>query len=206
MAMKLYNSIGPSPRIARMAAAEKGIALELVEIDIFGAECRREPYLSINPLGALPSLETEQGDVITEVLAIAEYFEDLRPEPPLVGTDPLARAHARMWARRIDLGFAQPLTLGFRAAEGRAMFEPRLIVAPTEAAPSLKAMAFDMLDFLERQCAGRDYVASGSVTIGDLLLLGFVDFALAIQMTPLEGRAWLTAWHGRMSARPSASA
>lgn len=205
--MKLYNSIGPSPRIVRIAAAEKGIALDLVEIDIMGGECRRDPYMAeVNPLGTLPALETDGGQVITEVLAIVEYLEELVPSPPLIGTTPESRAEARMWARRIDLGFAAPLTLGFRAAEGRPMFEPRLIVAPEEAAPSLKAMAFWTLDFLNEQCAARDYVAGAAPTVGDILLFAFIDFAKAVGMDPVGERAWLAAWHARMSARPSAAA
>lgn len=203
--MKLYNSIGPSPRIVRIAAAEKGIALDLQPIDILAAnEGRREPYLSINPLGALPALETNGGQIVTEVMAIIEYFEELVPDPPLIGTTPESRAEARMWARRIDLGFLTPLTLGFRAAEGRTMFEPRLIVAPEDAAPSLKAMAFSMLDFLDQQCATRDYVVGAAPTVGDILLLAFVDFGKAVGIDTIGERRWLAAWHERMSARPSA--
>ena len=38
--MKLYTSVGPNPRVARMFAAEKGIALDLAEIDILAGDNR----------------------------------------------------------------------------------------------------------------------------------------------------------------------
>ncbi|HEY0316495.1 MAG TPA: glutathione S-transferase N-terminal domain-containing protein, partial [Sphingomonas sp.] len=133
--MKLYSSIGPNPRVVRMCAAEKGIALDIERIDILAGDNRREPYLSINPAGTTPALMLDDGQVIAEVLAACEYFDETHATPPLIGTTPAARAAVRTWTRRIDLGFALPLTLGFRASGGRAMFAPRMIVAPEAAAP-----------------------------------------------------------------------
>ena len=50
--MKLYSSrFAPSPRRVRMYAAEKGIALELVEVDIAAGATRAPAYLARNPLG-----------------------------------------------------------------------------------------------------------------------------------------------------------
>ena len=47
--MKLYNSIGPNPKVVRMFMAEKGIELPKTEVDIRGGENRRGPYLEKNP-------------------------------------------------------------------------------------------------------------------------------------------------------------
>ena len=204
--MQLYTSLGPNPRVVRMFAAEKGVALDLVDVDIVAGDNRREPYLSINPLGATPALVIDDRQVITETIAVCEYLDETRPGPSLIGDTPERRAVTRMWARRIDLGFAEPLTLGFRAAEGRAMFAPRLIVANAAAADDLKAMAFATLDTVESQCAGRDHVAGDAVTLADILLFCFVEFSMIIGMTPLAGRSWLVAWHRRVASRPSASA
>lgn len=204
--MKLYTSVGPNPRVARMFAAEKGIALDLAEIDILAGDNRQDAYLAVNPFGGTPALVLDDGVVLTETTAICEYLDETGPGPSLIGDTPERRAETRMWTRRIDLGFAEPLTLGFRAAEGRAMFAPRVIVADEAAADDLKAMAFATLDRLDAHCAGRAQVAGDAVTLADILLFCFVEFALLVGMTPLAGRPWLATWHAAMAARPSASA
>ena len=56
--MKLYNSMGPNPHVVRMFAAEKGIDLELEEVDLMSGANRQEPYLSKNPSGHSSSTST----------------------------------------------------------------------------------------------------------------------------------------------------
>jgi glutathione S-transferase len=189
-----------------MFAAEKGVALEIEKIDILAGINRQQPYLSVNPQGTTPALRLDCGQVVTEVLAACEYLEEIRPDPPLIGTTPEERARVRSWTRKIDLGFALPLTLGFRAAEGRAMFAPRLVVAPEAAAPDLKAMAFETIDFVERHCADRAHVAGEACSMADILLFCFVEFGKAVGIDVTEGRPWLTRWHARMAERPTAKA
>ncbi|PJF25173.1 MAG: glutathione S-transferase, partial [Phototrophicales bacterium] len=49
--MRLYDSLGPNPQIVRSFAAEKGIRLGTVPIDIMAGENRGEAFRAINPLG-----------------------------------------------------------------------------------------------------------------------------------------------------------
>lgn len=204
--MKLYSSIGPNPRVVRMFAAEKGIALKLEEVDILAGDNRREPYLSINPAGTTPALQLDNGQIISEILPSCEYLEEIHPEPTLIGATPEARAAVRMWTRRIDLGFATPLTLAFRALGGRAMFAPRVVVAPEAAAPDLTAMARETVSHLERQCSGRPFVAGEVFSLADILLFCFVDFGRAVGEDVSADGSWLPAWLERVGSRPSASA
>ena len=83
--MLVYDAISPAPRCLRMFILEKGLSLESVDIDVFTGENRQEPYLSINPTGQTPSLKTDDGAIITESVAIAEYLEELHPKPVLIG-------------------------------------------------------------------------------------------------------------------------
>ena len=62
--MRLYNSMGPNPQIVRTFAAEKGITLELVDVDVRRGENRQPPFLARNPLGQLPALELDSGKII----------------------------------------------------------------------------------------------------------------------------------------------
>ena len=68
--MKLYDSIGPNPKIVRMFAAEKGFAFkETVKVDLRGGENRKEPYLAKNPAGGLPCVELDGGKIIAETIS-----------------------------------------------------------------------------------------------------------------------------------------
>lgn len=79
--MKLYNSMGPNPRIVRMFLAEKGLDVDKVEVDIVAGENRKPPYnQSVNRTGQCPALELDDGATITEVTAICGYLEELNPE------------------------------------------------------------------------------------------------------------------------------
>ena len=164
--MKLYSSIGPSPRIARICAAEKRVALEVVHIDIVADDPRLTDYRQVNPFGSTPALVLDDGRVITESLTIGEYLDEIGEGPSLVGRTAEERASARMWSRRVDFGFVMPIILGFRATAGRAMFAPRLRVAPESAGDELTAMGFDFLDQIETECAAADYLAGERFTLG----------------------------------------
>jgi maleylacetoacetate isomerase len=60
-------------------------------------EQRAADFLLQNPHGLVPALEVD-GRVLTQSLAIIEWLEDTRPEPPLLPKDPLDRAHVRSLA------------------------------------------------------------------------------------------------------------
>ena len=204
--MKLYTSVGPNPRVVRMFMAEKGIELPTQTVDIRGGENRREPFLSkVNPRGQSPALELDDGAVVTEITAICEYLEDRFPEPPLVGATAEEKAKTRMWTRRVDLGICEPMANGFRFGEGLKMFESRMRVLP-EASAGLKAIAQDGLGWLDGQMAGRDFLAGDRVTLADVLLFCFVDFAKGVGQTLDPAQANVVAWYERMKARPSAAA
>ena len=53
--MKLYDSVGPNPKMVRMFAAEKGFSFSDTEtVDIMVGANLEEPYISKNPAGAMP--------------------------------------------------------------------------------------------------------------------------------------------------------
>ena len=202
--MKLYNSIGPNPRLVKMFAAEKGLKLELVEVDIIGGESRQQAYLAINPTGTTPVLAPDGGRPIAETTAICEYLEELQASPPLIGATPAARAEARMWWRRVDLLVVQPMTAGFRGAEGLPLFQDRVVCLP-QAADDLKRTAQQGLAWLEAQIGDKPYIAGDALTVADLLLFCFVEFGEKVGQGLDPAHVHLTAWRERMAARPSAA-
>ena len=203
--MKLYQSIGPNPRVVNMFLAEKGVDVPRAPVDLLAGENRREPYLSVNPAGQTPALELDDGSVIPEITPLCEYLDEVHPEPSLVGKTPKERAETRMWTRRIDLNICEPLANGFRYSQGLALFQPRMRCLP-EAADGLKAIAQDKLTWLDGLIAGKTFVAGERLTLADILLFCFLDFSAGVGQPINQDNKNIVAWYERMKARPSAAA
>ena len=204
--MKFYNSIGPNPRIVKMFMAEKGIDLPKVEVDLRGGENRQAAYLAKNPAGQTPSLELDDGQVISEITVICEYLEEKHPTPALIGTTAEERAETRKWVRRLDLNICEPMANGFRFSVGLPLFQDRVRCIP-EAADGLKATAQEWLTRLDGWMEGRDFITpNNQISLADILLFGFVDFGIAVGQPLNTDNKNVAAWFARMQARPSAAA
>ena len=203
--MKLFNSIGPNPKVVRMFASELGTELDLHEVDLMAGENRQEDYLRINPAGQLPALQMENGDILSEVTAICEYLDEKAGSTALIGTTPEERAETRMWVRRIDLGILEPLANGFRYAEGKDLFTGRMTLIP-QAADDLKALAQEKITWLDGQMAGRDYVCGDRFTLADVMLYSFLEFGEQVGQPLNQENKNIMAWWERVKARPSAGA
>ena len=203
--MKLYNSIGPNPKVVRMFMAEKGIDIPKEEVDIRAGVNRQGDYLKVNPAGQCPALQLDDGRVITEITVICEYLEDKHPSPPLIGKTPEEKAETRMWTRRVDLNVCEPMANGFRFGKGLKMFENRIRCIP-QAADELKATAQDKLIWLDGLMEGKQFLAGDRFTLADVLLFSFVDFFAGVDQPLNENNKNIKAWYDRVKARPSAAA
>ena len=203
--MKFYNSIGPNPRVVRMFAAEKGIKLNLVEVDLMAGENRQGPYTEKNPSGQLPCLQLDDGTYLAEILPICEYLEEKNPKPPLIGTTPEERAVTRMWVRRIDLNIVEPMANGFRYGEGLMLFKDRIRTMP-QASDDLKTLAREKLAWLDGLMKNNQFVVGSRFTLADILLFAFLDFGRTVGQPFDSNLAWISKWFERVEARPSAAA
>jgi glutathione S-transferase len=204
--MKLYDSIGPNPRIVRMFLAEKGIDMPKQAVDLRGGENRQDAHLKRNPHGQMPTLELDDGSHLSEITAICEYLEEKQPTPALIGATPEARAECRMWTRRVDLNICEPLANGYRFGEGLKFFEKRIPVA-AEASPGLKRIAANRLQWLNQQLAdGRDYLCGKRFTLADIHLYCFLDFGALVGQPLDPANANIAAWFARVGERPSVKA
>jgi glutathione S-transferase len=89
----LYNAARcPYAARARIVLAEKGLELEVVEIDLSD---RPDWLYEKNPKGRVPVIE-EDGWVLPESAVIMEYLEERYPEPALLPPDPAHRAAVRL--------------------------------------------------------------------------------------------------------------
>ena len=201
--MKLYDStMAPNPRRVRIFLAEKGINVPSVQVDIGKAENRQPPYLAKNPLGGVPILELDDGTIIAESVAICRYFEELQPEPPLMGSTPQEKAEIEMWERRMEFEVALPIMNAFR--HGNKFFEGRIEQVADYSAAS-KRHAIERLKWLDGVLADREYVAGDHFTIADITALIGIDFGRVVQLS-VDDYPNVKAWHERVSSRPSAKA
>jgi glutathione S-transferase len=203
--MKLYDSIGPNPRIVRMFMAEKGIEMPRQAVDLRGGENRQEEHLKRNPHGQMPALELDDGSYLSEITAICEYLEEKTPKPAMIGSTAEERAECRMWTRRIDLNIAEPLANGYRFGEGLKFFQKRIPCVP-EASPGLKSIAANRLQWLDGQMTGKQYVCGARFTLADILLYCWLDFGGQVGQPMDPANTTIAAWFARVGERPSVKA
>ena len=75
----------------RIALNLKGLDYDRVPIDLLKGDQKDEGYRARNPQGLVPLLEID-GHRLSQSLAIIDYLDATRPEPPLVPADPAERA------------------------------------------------------------------------------------------------------------------
>lgn len=203
--MKLYQSIGPNPRVVLMFLEEKGAVIDRAFVDIMAGENRQPAFTALNPFGQLPLLEMDDGSHLSESIAICAYIEEKFPTPALIGSTAEERAVTNMLVRRLDYDVVAPMTTAFRGSEGLPMFQNRLRCLP-EAADGLKACARDGLAAFDALLAGKTWLAGDRFTLADILLYCLTEFGNRVGQPTPDDLSNIKAWSARVAARPSAAA
>ena len=97
--IQIYSAIlCPFAHRIRLTLLEKGLPFESIEID---PQNKPANFLEISPYGKVPVLK--HGDNrVWESAIINEYLEETFPDPPLLPTEPIQRAFARIWINFAD--------------------------------------------------------------------------------------------------------
>lgn len=203
--MKLYNENfpAPNPRRVRIYLAEKGIEVPLVHVDMMKREHKAPEFTIKNSLGQVPSLELDDGTVISESVAICRYFEALHPEPPLFGRTPLEIAQVDMWVRRGEFIVMGPVGNFWRHAHPRTA---KLLKQFTDFGESNREAAARSLKWLDKELAGHDFIVGDYFSAADIMMFCTVDFSRFIGLDIPDDCANVKAWFDRMAARSSAKA
>jgi glutathione S-transferase len=200
----LETRTAPNPRRVRIFLAEKGIEVPFEELDLMKGALKTPEFTQVNWFQRVPVLILDDGTAISETIAICRYFEEIEPEPALLGKGAIGRATVEMWSRRMELGLLLSVAQAFRHLHpAMAHLEVPQVPAWGEAN---KPKAREILGFIDRELAGRQYIAGNDFSVADITALVAVDFMkpARIQLPPELKN--LERWYQEVSSRPSAKA
>lgn len=203
--MKLYDlSPSPNARRVRIFIAEKGLEIPIVPVNMMTGENQSEDYLAKNSLGKMPLLELDDGTCIAESAAICRYLEEMNPNPPLMGRNPLEKALVEMWHRRMELEFLIPMiTIFLHTGE---MWKDRVTQIPQVAETGILNVK-ERMEWLDRELDGKEFITGEDYTVADIAAqCAFVMGKAALGLRIAEDQLNLSNWFTRVSSRPTARA
>lgn len=209
--MKFYDcATAPSPRRVRIFLAEKGIKVPTVQVDLRNGEQFTEAFRAINPDCTVPVLELDNGTTISDAIAICRYFEELYPNPPLMGRTAEQKAVIESWQRQIERDGLYAVMEAFRNSspglKGRALPGPENYEQIAALGERGRDRIQHFIASLDARLAANEFICGRSFTIADITAVIFVDFSGWIKIRPTEAMIHLRRWHSAVSARPSAKA
>ena len=192
--MKLYYSPGACSLSPHIVLNEAGLAFDAETVDL-GAKKTKSgaDYKAINPKGAVPALQLDNGQVLTEGSAIVQYLADQKPATklaPAAGT--MERYRLQEWLNYI----ASEVHKGFSP-----LFNPK---ATDEWKQVVKDNLGAKFDYLSKQLQGKDYLM-GAFSVADAYLFTILGWSKSMN---IDLAKWpvLASYMERVGARPAVKA
>ena len=193
--MKLYYSPGACSLSVHITLHESGLAFEPVLASTKTHQLKDgTDYYTINPLGAVPLLELDDGTRLTEGPAIVQYIADLVPGQQLAppnGT--LARAQLQSWLNFISTELHQ----GFSP-----LFNP---ATPADYKPVATNKLLSRLEWVDGELAGKSFLMGDAYSVADPYLFNVTNWARFVGVD-ISGFAHIAALRERVAARPAVQA
>ena len=194
--MKLYYAPGACSMGIHVLLIEIGAAYEAVKLDSRGGETRRAPFIDLNPKGKVPTLQRDDGSIVTEYPAIARYLARTYPAANLLPADPEAGLRGD---EAMEYCVATIHMQGFTR-----MFRPGNFTPNEADHDAIKARGREIAEagfaLLDQQLAGKEWIA-GPYGIADSAVF-YVSYwgakRAGITLPPN-----LAAHFARMMARPA---
>lgn len=184
--MKLYYSPGACSLADHIALHEAGIPFQLAKVDLKTHKLDDgRPYTEINPKGSVPALQFDDGEVLTENVAILGYVANQKPEliPP---------GHLGPY-RLLEM-------LSYLASELHKAFHPLFVPRSTEAEKKQAAAAVEQkLRYLATQFEG-PYLFGAHPSAADPYLFVMLMWAESMKLAVPDV---LTGFASRMRERPA---
>lgn len=191
--MDLYFSPMACSMATRIALYEAGAEARFLEVDPPSKTLLQDgsDYRSVNPLGLVPTLRTDDGVILTENAAILQHVAERFPDSPIAAGTGMERSRLQQW-------------LCFIGTElHKSMFQPLLSKkAPAEAKAYALENGRSKLDHLDQHLAGRDFLLDG-FSVADAYLTTVLNWTMVIPQLDLSQWPAIKAYHERMRERPS---
>lgn len=190
--MDLYYSPLACSMASRIVAYEAGGDLRFTRVDTrAGKLADGTDYRTINPMGQVPALKTDDGQIVTENAVVLQVLADAWPDAglaPAAGTP--ERYRLQQW-------------LSFTGTElHKAVFSVLLTSnAPADAKTYARGLLDERLDTLETHLTGRDWVLD-RFSVADAYLAAVLNWT---RFTAVDLKPWpaVAAYFARLGARPS---
>lgn len=186
--MKLYYSPGACSLSPHIVAAEAGIPLELVKVDLKTHKLENgDDFYKINPKGYVPALKLDDGNMLTEGPAIVQYLGDVKPETGLIPAAGFGRYKVAEW-------------LTFINGEIHKSFGPLLGNASDEVKADAKAKIAKRFEYVDAELAGKHFLTGDVFTVADAYLFVMTTWAHHMKIELPEN---LRHFFQRVSQRPA---
>ncbi len=199
--MKMYDYPAPNAQKVKIFAHEKDITIEYIQVDLLNHELRTPEMLSKNPMGTVPFLELEDGQVIRESRAIIEYLEGIKDSPNMLGKDPLERARIHEIDRLAELGLM--IELAHYVHNISPFFADKGPQSKEAAEMALNCYKKN-LHILEDTINGDEFLIFNRPTVADCTLFSTFTFAESIGVTSQNSFKKIMGWHEKFGKRKSA--
>ena len=209
--MKLYDyKQAPNPRRVRIFMAEKGIEIETVQVNLMKLEQHSDAYKKINPLGEVPTLQLDDGSCISQTNAICQYLEDIFPETPLYGRNPLERAQVESQNHFIQMNGILAGGEAFRNAspnfKNRALSGPHAYAQIPELAERGLLRIDNLFADLDKQFARQQFLVGDYFSVADITAFCTLGLTRWVKKAIPSECIHLQRWFDQVSSRPSSKA
>lgn len=192
--MKLYFFKRAGSFAVRIIAHEAGIKLEyesLMELQTVQKKTVNvENFSSISPKNQVPVLVLENGEILTEVMAILIYLAELKNRDDLVQKGSFNKYRVLEW-------------LSYCASELHKNFVPIINpIIPADAKEVYKKIFGSKLKFVERYLEGREFLVSNVFTVADAYLFTILSWLKLIGIE-MENLPNIKVYVEKLKLRPS---
>lgn len=203
--MKVYTYEGaPNPQRLAMFMKYKGIELDTEVVDMANQEQLTDAYRAINPDATVPCLVLDNGAVISQVIGMCAYLEEIYPQPPLLGHDAEEKGQVFSWCHKLANGLFLGIASVFRnRSKGfvdRALPGPLNLPQIPEMVDRGMAQIHYNLPLLDERLAESTWLAGEHFSLADIDLLTAIGFLGWIKEPVPEALAHLHNWLERARA------
>ena len=194
-----HQALSPFCRKIRIVLAEKKLDFEMRLEPVW--ELRPE-FHALNAAGDVPVLVEEDGAVLADSQAIAEFLEETVPDPPLLGGSALERAEARRLVAWFDLKFNAEVTQNLvgQKVMNRLLRRGHPDSAAIRAGHSAIRTHLDYISFLMER---RNWLAGDRMSLADITAAAHLSCVDYIGDVPWDSNEDAKTWYARVKSRPS---